>query len=283
MLNRQEILIGMLMGYSKCRDEIMGLFDSADYKTNEFTANAYNIVKYIGERSITVTILLQDNMLWDAQILMRPVQEAAMKICFLCNCTPEEQQERLKEYLHDLKEINSLKQSRIAKNLVAAFKDDKSFQLPFLPLILDSKEEEILQAKWTAKKRKQLEQKWSFSEMIKEQANKMKEIELQFTSLAHPYKMSSHLIHADETGIGIIAERSLRSVEEQEIIEMAHFCGLITDSVNYLIVCGYALCIYFKKDPKIFHEISKELTPIYEEIELHQARLYEDPLYDKFR
>ena len=120
MQEREQILIGMLSGYSRCRDEIILLFNDINFVENEFAANTYNIIKYIGERGIAVSVLLQSNLLWDAQILMRPIQEATMKICFLCNCSSEEQKERFKEYLIDLKEINSLKQSKIAKNIVAS-------------------------------------------------------------------------------------------------------------------------------------------------------------------
>jgi hypothetical protein len=280
---RDEIFFSILYAYSTCKDNILEIFNDLNLKENQFAANIYNLIKFIGERSISITILVQNNLLWDAQIMMRCVQEATMKVSFLCNCSEEEKKQRLKEYLYDLEEINSLKRSVIAKRIASSFQQDSLMILPFKPLILNTDKEELLRAKWPSKQKRKLEQKWSYSEMMKEQANTMKEFQQVFLSLAHPYKISSHLLHADETAIGIIAERSLRNEEEKEKIETSHFCSLMSDSLNYLMVCGFSLCNAFKKDPAPFSKIYKDLEPVFENIEILEARVYEDPAYNKFK
>jgi hypothetical protein len=280
---KNDLFISIFHGNSQCRDRILEIIQTQN-KEDDFVGNVFNLVKFVSERSISIIILLQNDLLWDAQILMRSVQEATMKISFLCNCSKEEQQERTREFIYDLEEINLLKQSEIAKKMVLAFEGHESLILPFSPLILDVTKEEELKAKWPSKKRKTLEQKWSYSEMMREQAERSLSIKDRFLSLAHPYRISSHLLHADETGIGIIAERSLRNDEDKEKVETSHFAGLLTSVFNYYIVCGYAICIAFDKDPKIFHDIAVSLAPTYDKVKELQLRVYySDPSYDKFR
>jgi hypothetical protein len=119
--------------------------------------------------------------------------------------------------------------------------------------------------------------------MLRSQAKTMDGLENHFLSLAHPYKISSHLIHGDETGIGIIAERNHRSEVDKEIIEISHFCSLISHCLNYFIVCGYSFCIAFTKNPEPFHNILKDMKNFFSTIDALQAKVYEDPVYDKFK
>ena len=84
--------------------------------------------------------------------------------------------------------------------------------MAFLPLILPEDLEASLRERWSKAECLKLEQKWSFTEMLlsisKEFRGKPFEI---LSTLSHSYRMGSHVLHGDETGILIIRERQARS------------------------------------------------------------------------
>lgn len=280
---RWEVMMSLLAGYSKCRDYIMLTLNKHNVHEDKFLSNIYNILKFISERNITVTILAQNNLLWDGQIILRTVLEASMKLFHLCNCPETERNDRLNQYLNDLDEIHSMKQSEIAKKIVLANEGNSESSIFFSPMILSTEKEEMLKQKWPRQKRKALEQKWSFSEILMAQSQFFGEKKELLFSLFHPYKLSSHLIHADETGIGIIAERASRSAEEKHKIELYHFCCIMSWSYHYLHLCGMTVGALLKEDIKPLADIYSELEPIHAQIELYGKAVTADPDYDKFR
>ena len=54
--------------------------------------------------------------------------------------------------------------------------------------------------------------------------------------------MSSHVMHADYTGVSIALERDLRSQERQKAVHLSHLVGLLSSQVQYLymrLMIGY--------------------------------------------
>ncbi|MBT2342139.1 hypothetical protein J7E36_23735 [Pseudomonas fluorescens] len=141
-----------------------------------------------------------------------------------------------------LNEIEDLQRSERAKPF-AAGSDNQDTQMLIGGVILDPDHEAELRAKWPKSKRNSLKQKWSFSEMARVLCDFHKNgLDLRgYKSFLHGYGMSSHLIHADQTAMDLIRDRSTREPQERALLERAHFAGLATEPVSILFLCWRAM------------------------------------------
>lgn len=119
-------------------------------------------------------------------------------------------------------------------------------------LILTSDEEETLRSRWSKARRQALKQKWSFSEMVRQLDKWTKplfKVDL-FSASIHSYGISSHLIHADESGIGLTNDRKRREDEERRLMEETHAHNLM-DLVlvsSMLMTAGLATALRIRVD-----------------------------------
>ncbi|HEX5149866.1 MAG TPA: DUF5677 domain-containing protein [Parafilimonas sp.] len=244
----------------------------------------YPLVEFIIERLTVVTQLTFENSLWDAEIIFRSALETYIKLIFILSADDEERKIRLKEYWEDLEEINRLKQSEQAKKNLAITGDTKLYKLAFSPLMLTEEKEAELREKWNKTRRKEVERKWSFSEIIFSLTKNYKGVALEaFILLTHSYRMASHVTHGDETGILIIAERNQRSESDKIIADFAHFIRLMSDSFGFCVYMGMEVCSFIKEDTKVFTDLIMSLKEIQELCEAYQLKLYDDPCYDNYR
>jgi hypothetical protein len=185
--------------------------------------------------------LLQAGMIWDASVLLRCISEAACKILFLCHAPPEEREKRIDEFRNGLADIRKLKSSERIKNLIGADpaeqKDDSSFWLALQ--ILSEEEEAEIRSRSTRRDRKQLEQKWSFFEMLAD-------IERDFSSrgdtfepavLVLAYGRSSSLIHADEMAMILMEDYGYREPSERYALLTLHLCRHLQNIVGFAAAC----------------------------------------------
>lgn len=242
------------------------------------------LITFIIERLGTVTTLVTQDRIWDAEIVHRTALETFVKFLFITSADKEEQKIRLNEYWQELEEINRIKQSEQAKKNLVQFGHIEHMRVAYSPNVLQPDEEVRLKAKWNKVSRQKLEQKWSFSEMLNTLAKdyKGKPMEM-FTGLAHHYRMASHVGHGDETGVLIIAEREGRPQEQKDIANFAHYLRLMSDSFSYCMWTATETMIFLNEDPKFFLDLQKSLKDVYELSHKHSEKLYEDPDYDKYR
>ena len=96
--------------------------------------------------------------------------------------------------------------------------------------------------------RKALEQKWSFSEIIRHLADS--EIDGVNTkgieALLYNYGLASQLIHADESALNFMEDRALRGPEERLLLERAHVCRMMSDQVALWYFSTLTLCHHYK-------------------------------------
>lgn len=240
------------------------------------------LIAFIIDRLSAVTHLAVQDMVWDAEIVHRTALESFIKFLFITS-EPSNQELLLNEYWTDLKEINSLKLSEQAKKNIEQFGHIEIARLAYSPIILPPEKEEILRKKWTKAKRQQLEQKWSFSEILRSLMNNYKgSSNKNFVGLAHSYRMASHVGHGDETGVLIIAERDCRLQEQKDIANFAHFLRLMSDSFDYCIWTAVETAIFVGEYPKVFIELSKSLNDVHDLVQKYHRKVYEDPDYEQF-
>ena len=173
---------------------------------------------FMAARSNALIELVKVNALWDAQILVRPIIESCVKVCFLC-FSPEEKRSALcLEYEEALGLINTLKLHDKALKTLGA---NEGIRHPTLEALLLSEDKlKELREKIPKEVRKDIESRWGFTRMVVALDQSFKEhFQISpFSSLLHTYGLSSHLIHADETGLGTI--RSRGRLEEPRLSEI---------------------------------------------------------------
>lgn len=241
-------------------------------------------MEFIIERLCSVTQLATQGDNWDAEIIYRCALEAYIKLTFICSSSGREREQRLNEYWNDLREVNSIKQSEQAKKTLELYDQDEMMRLMFLPMVLDSKKEKNLRAKWSRINRKTLEQKWSFTEMVLSLSkNYYGNPERRFIGLGHEYRYSSHVTHADETGVLIIKERERREINEREIVSLAHTAKLLGNSFRVCYGIGNQITSFANKNTTFYSELNDSMKEVDDLGDVYLRILQEDEVYNKYR
>jgi len=258
--------------FSMLRDYVASLVDP-HIASNEYVRGVSPLIHYLGERCQAFAMLMQYGYLWDADIVMRCIMEASIRIGYLSFASQAERKIRAKEYWEDLSEINRLKQSDRAK-LAVQTSGAESLRRGLEPLILSTIEEASLREKWSSKKRSDIEQKWSFTRIINAIEKHM--IETTGTSamksILWNYGLSSHLIHADETAMMITADRLDRPEPEQKKQILAHAARLFRDELASMVFVAFALTYVLEEPQAELNTLVEKIEPLYKKLnELNQA------------
>lgn len=244
------------------------------------------LIQFIISRIETVTTLIMNDRLWDAEIILRSGLETFVKFLFITTASKEEREKRLEEYWQSLSEINSIKLSEQAKKNLVHLGDNEIHRLAYRPLVLPEKLEKELREKWTKSKRQKVEQKWSFTEMVNSisQDYHGKPLEIIVT-LTHSYRMSSHIMHGDEIGIQIIEEREVRTSSEIEEANAGHFLRLISDCLSYCSSTAVETLMFLglKKETEFFFKNQKRVTEVDELFNKYKGQVFKGEMYDKYR
>ncbi len=225
---------------------------------------------FIHERTQTLFFLVQNDCLWDADIILRPIAECTVKFVYLSSFDEENRLKKVREFWEYLAEINKLKQSNQAKKAIDLTDIDSE---SLRDLILTESEHEELSQKWTKKIRQSKEQPWSYNEMIKTISTNSNSEEI--LCLARNFTQSSHLIHADETGLGVILDRKNRTPEKKEALIKLHEIRLLSDCVSfYFWICKISSKL---SNEKVKQEVIDKL------IEFENRKIVFKPLEDIIR
>ncbi|WP_165044758.1 DUF5677 domain-containing protein [Dysgonomonas sp. ZJ709] len=265
-----------------CISKLKNIIDSSPQ-----LAPIYPLVKFTMDRLHSVLTLTVNFMIRDAEIILRSAIESLIKLTFICSAeSKDEQKIRLDEYWVSLAEILELKESEQAKKNLRTLPDSQKHKIAFLPIILSEEREKELREKWTKKKRQQLEQKWSFTELLNSLSKNYKGKPYPILDvLSYSYRMSSHVTHGDETGVLIIQERDSRSIEEQEKAYNGHYLRLLSDVLTLCTQVAFE-CIAFIEKPEELHFFVENLNQIkaIEYLEKkYKGRVFEDVAYDQYR
>lgn len=245
---------------------------------------AFPLIEYVIERMNAVIVLTQQDMLWDADIIVRSALETLVKFGLIAEATEAERPQLLQEFWYDLTEIYTIKLSDQAKKNLLRTGREEIHRLAYTPQMLSAEEEGRLRAKWTKAARTQLEQKWSFGGIVatlssNNKGNAMEGIDF----LTHTYRMSSHIAHGDEMGTNLIRERKSREPQDKADVTIAHYLRLMSDGFNYCLLTALYTCRYLKIEPKFFLELNQILKKYDETINAYHMAPFKDKIYDKYR
>ncbi len=188
-----------------------------------------NMIAFIHERIDAIIVLTHNNILWDSEIIFRPIAEASIKLIYVSLHDADGRIDKAKEFWVDLAEINKIKQSKQATQTIESLKSIKFQSLHLECLLLSDLELDKLTSKWSKKKRQQISQAWSYNEMLKKISTLSSNRTIE--CLNRPFAQSSHIIHADETALGIINDRKNRVKKEKDNLIKLHENRLFNDCI----------------------------------------------------
>lgn len=203
-----------------------------------------DLFDFTAGRINAILTLMREGALWDAEMLMRTVLETTVKQAYICSGTSEQRAVSLDEYCNALPELNALSQSvKAKKSLKATAGSDVGTESLIEALILPDEREAEIRERWPRKTRATISSKWSFTQMlssIEQQSTAMPGFKA-LGGLITNYGISSHLLHGDESGIGIIKDRRRREEEERALMDLAHCYNLLDGIVVCTMVSAIAM------------------------------------------
>lgn len=180
--------------------------------------------------SESVLILIGNVKLWDADILMRSVAEGTMKFSYLAFGSREEVEQKVHEYDDVMPASTQLKRhDRLSQFLSVVNNPNADEWRPYRDLLLNQQDERNIRDQHPKVMRKEVERKWSFHGLLQSLSDSNIRLFKDFIHLFYNYGMSSHVLHQDSDGIGMIWERNNRSEVRRNAVEIAHGCRILSD------------------------------------------------------
>jgi hypothetical protein len=178
--------------------------------------------------SESVLLLCAYEQLWDAEMLARSALEASIRFCYLLQ-DPALFEPRHQEFAEGLWQIGRLKDHQKQMELLSRVDSLDENWRPSRARLLSGTEQYALAAKYPRVKRRSLDQKWGFNNLIRELSQSGDPLFKSLSILSAGYSDSSHLQHADFAGVMMALERSQRADAPRRSIELLHRDRLISD------------------------------------------------------
>jgi hypothetical protein len=258
----QQLLLDSVALYSRIRDEFTPLIERSRSVDPDYAAFAGSQMHFYSSRVQASTLLLQEWMLWDCDILMRSAIESASRFLFVSTAAEEERTLRLREFQVDLPEVHYVERAEKTRTAARHSRDHNNAAL--LSGATPTADQEVeLRAKWPKSKRKAIKQKWSFSEIVSE-LERVKEPGLDLSaygSLLHSYALGSHFVHGDSTAVDLVKDRESRNRGERDLLERAHFARLAVEPTTLLYLCLLGMSYATHKSVQT-HELDAALSAL---------------------
>ena len=179
--------------------------------------------------SESALFLIARGRLWDAEILVRAVFEGTLKLAYLCVPDEPVRTTRHREFAYDLMEIGRLRSHERAQEALALWGRDHEATRPLTDMLLSEEQAAEIRATYPSNRRNELAQRWSFTGLVRALEDDEPEQVRGLKSLLHGYRMSSHLIHKDVEGVGMVWEREERELPRREAVTRSHGARLCSD------------------------------------------------------
>lgn len=185
--------------------------------------------------SESVLLLVREKREWDADVIARSVMEGSLKLTYMLDGSAEEVKAKADEYWNVLPLFRAIKHSERAKSFLDSLPNSNASEWqPFHDLLVEDAEVVELRARFSRQDRQALEEKWSFSGLCRTFARSENSERRNLAHLAHGYGMSSHLLHKDADGVGMVWDRYRRETLRQDAARLGHSARLVSD------VCAFS-------------------------------------------
>lgn len=181
--------------------------------------------------SESILILLINQAIFDADVLLRTVMEGTIKYCYLMTGTEDEKKEKYIEYKVKLTDIDKILDHHKAVEAVDILKEfSQNSTKPFDLSVLSDEELAVLMKKYPKKERDALKRKWSYQSLLRSLAHSYLEYEAQLGTVS-TYSLTSHFCHYDWTGLSSRNVQIMNSVKTDAIIFDIMHCNRILSNV----------------------------------------------------
>jgi len=252
----------------ECFDHCQHLLDqdnsTLDSSVRFISTQLYLDCHFSSESSL---ILIQEGKEWDADIINRSIIEGTVKYLYMIACDDVSKKERAHEYWYILPKFSAIKRHQRAKDLLDAINgyDDSNWQAIKEQLLSEEKIAEF-RSGLNRNERKAIEQKWSFSEIVNEFAKSKQDGLEMLVHLAYNYGMSSHLIHKDGDGVGMVWDRCMREPKRQMAVKLGHSSRIISDICVLSRLRSMYLMKACSEDYKVLSELETKYKHLFSEL-----------------
>jgi hypothetical protein len=185
--------------------------------------------------SESVLLLVREGKEWDADLVNRSVTEGSLKYVFMLLGTQEEISCKVREYWDVLPSFAAIRRSERLKQFLEVVPNPDAIDWePLREMILDEDRVNAIRGGYTRADRAGLEEKWSFAGISREFIRSDSQSLKLLGYLAHGYGMSSHLLHKDGDGVGMVWDRYRREPDRQATVRLGHAARIVSD------VCTFA-------------------------------------------
>lgn len=230
-------------------EEISDFFIKADHllKTMFFTLSPIYKDKFGSEQDVTVPlfttlhstsesilILLSNQAIFDADVLLRTVMEGTIKYCYLMTGSQKERHDKYIEYKYKLTEIDRLLDHfKALETINILMKHSDNSVEPFKLSVLAENEVEQLQKIYPAKIRNEIKSRWSYQSLLRNLADHHPEYEAQLGSFS-TYSLTSHFCHFDWTGVSSRqAQIADAPCEESVVFDVGHAIRIVANLLSF--------------------------------------------------
>lgn len=188
---------------------------------------------YQQDRTQAAYCLIVNGLVWDAEVIIRVAYETFAKVAFLATASVEQRDELLHEYWELLGAVydrQSALKAEACEHLLNRFGSQGDTRV-----MAALRDRRVYRTDPLGDKRfrKQLEQRWSFSEILGAlKGGRLGNASLVgIDALAHIYGMSSHFAHANSRALDLLEDRATRGGDLLQL-EVGHICRMLTDMVS---------------------------------------------------
>lgn len=255
-------LIGDYFDYAKpfINDDYAGLDPLVRFVTAQLLIDCHL-------SSESILLLIREQKEWDADIIARALTEGSLKFTYMLDGSPTETKTKVTEYWELLPEFYAIKHSERAKRLLEEVPNPESPEWqPFRDLIIDDEHIQKIRTLYSRQERQALEEKWSFAGICRTFSLSNNSGLKLLSHLAHGYGMSSHLLHKDADGIGMVWERYTRPPEKQAAVKMGHAARIVSDVCSFSKLRLYSLLRACQQPTGIIHEIEGRYSLLFAEL-----------------
>lgn len=182
--------------------------------------------------SESILVLLLEQAIFDADILLRTVMEGTIKYCYLMTGTTEERKNKeyiYRECLTDIDKISDHYKAFDTINILKEFSYNNT--KPFESLLLDKDLLENLQLKYPSKIRKQLKNEWSYQSLLRSLAESANEYKAQLGTIS-TYALTSHFIHYDWTGLNM-RKANIDEKATSILYDIIHSLRILSNTLSF--------------------------------------------------
>jgi hypothetical protein len=195
-----------------------------------------NLISSCHQSSESSLLLVGHRRLWDSEILKRSVIEGTTKLLYISIGDRDEILSKCDEFYRVIPEMTQINLHRKAVEGLERINDLSTLWPDIKYQVLSNEKLLDLEAKYPRKFRKMINQKWSFSEMIKTLEESKNEGFEVFKGTYYKYSLGSHFVHQDGESVGYMWDRNRSDVESRTSLELTHGKSTIKDILSLAMV-----------------------------------------------